>query len=66
MEKNLLFSKFIGEKNMKCMDCGEELILDLDEEEYQVGDVLECEYCGAEMEILQLDPLVLGLINEEK
>ncbi len=51
---------------MKCMDCGEELILDLDEEEYQEGDILECEYCGAEMEILQLDPVVLGLVNEEK
>jgi lysine biosynthesis protein LysW len=32
----------------------------------QVGDILECPACGAEIEVLSLEPPVISLITEEK
>lgn len=32
----------------------------------QVGEILECPDCGAEMEIISLDPPMVVLLDEEK
>ena len=48
----------------RCLDC-EELLENIDEIT-AVGDVVECELCGAEMEAVEIDPIVLRLIEEEK
>ena len=35
-------------------------------EDVQVGDVVECENCVAEYEVISVDPLKLRLVLEEK
>lgn len=58
-------------KTVKCPDCQEMspkeeagiIIIPVDS---QVGEVLECPNCGAEVEIISLDPPVVVLIEEEK
>jgi hypothetical protein len=32
----------------------------------QVGDILECPVCAAEVEVLSLDPPIVSLLEEEK
>lgn len=52
------------EGNMsECPVCGAELPLPEDPVE---GELLECEECGGELEILALDPIVLGEAPEEE
>lgn len=46
-----------------CKDCEEAIILD---KELEVGEIIECQNCGAEMEIINLEPLEVSLIEEEK
>lgn len=50
-------------KQVTCPDCGEAVSVG---EEKKVGDVIECPVCGAEMEIVNLEPLEVSLIEEEK
>lgn len=47
----------------ECPVCGGELPLPDDPVE---GELLECEECGGELEILALDPVVLGEAPEEE
>ncbi len=47
----------------KCPDCQQEIELG---PEPVVGDVIECEHCAAELEIVSLDPLKTAIIEEEK
>lgn len=48
-----------------CLDCETEMKLKTDN--LELGDVVECDECGAEMEVLKKDPdLELELIEEEK
>lgn len=58
-------------KVVKCPDCAklrddsaEEVIIIPDDA--SVGDIVECQICGAELEIISLDPLQVVLIEEEK
>lgn len=49
---------------MKCQDCNQEI--PIEQGTPKVGDIVDCENCGAEYEITQLDPLKAELIEEEK
>lgn len=49
---------------IKCLDCGR--TMNIDEQEPEVGDVLVCESCGAEHEVISVEPVELELIEEEK
>lgn len=46
-----------------CPDCGEEI---KQIEGMMIGDILECEECGTEIEILSVDPLQYRELMEEK
>ena len=47
----------------KCQDCNSELAVP---QKNAVGDLLLCNYCGAEYEIVKVNPLKIKLIEEEK
>lgn len=47
----------------KCLDCGNELEFP---KNTQIGEIIECKNCGAEMELLSLEPLQLEILEEEK
>jgi alpha-aminoadipate carrier protein LysW len=38
----------------------------LDEEEVEEGDLINCEECGAELEVVSTDPLELEAMEEEE
>jgi alpha-aminoadipate carrier protein LysW len=38
----------------------------LDEEEVEEGDLISCEECGVELEVVSTDPLELEAIEEEE
>ena len=46
-----------------CPDCGYEFVIS---PETAVGDILECQTCGTEVEILSLEPLKFQELVEEK
>lgn len=46
-----------------CRDCQEEINLI---KGVEVGEIIECQNCGAEMEILNTKPIEVSLIEEEK
>ncbi|MEI8067840.1 MAG: lysine biosynthesis protein LysW [Candidatus Shapirobacteria bacterium] len=50
-------------KKILCPDCGAEIIKT---EEMMVGDIVECQECGTEVEILSLEPLQYRELVEEK
>jgi alpha-aminoadipate/glutamate carrier protein LysW len=45
-----------------CPEC--ESALDLDEDEIEEGDVVVCDECGTEYEIVATDPLELSKVEE--
>jgi len=53
------------EQEIKCHDC-EEKIEGVNLEDKEVGDVIECEACGAEHELRDKDKGEMRLIEEEK
>jgi len=48
---------------IKCPDCQTPVSV---LERIEVGEIIECQNCGAEMEIINLKPLEVELIEEEK
>jgi len=48
---------------VNCPDCTTPVNVSLD---IKVGEIIECQNCGAEMEIINLKPLEVTLIEEEK
>ena len=48
-----------------CKDCEEKMDY-LDLNNCKVGDIIECESCGAEHELVSLDPCEIVLVEEEK
>ncbi len=46
-----------------CSDC--ESPLDLDEESLDEGDIVVCDECGAEYEVVAIDPLELAPVNSD-
>ena len=47
----------------ECPVCGSEIVL---EGKYQKNEIIDCETCGAELEIIKLDPLTLEEAPEEQ
>lgn len=45
-----------------CPECEEKVFVDAESEQ---GDVVTCEECGAELEVVGLDPLELDLYEEK-
>ena len=50
-------------KTVNCPDCEETIIIP---DDGQVGEILECQNCGAEVEIVSVNPPQVSLIVEEK
>lgn len=46
-----------------CPEC--ETALDLDEEDVEEGDVVVCDECGTEYEVVAVDPLELSKVEED-
>jgi alpha-aminoadipate/glutamate carrier protein LysW len=46
-----------------CPEC--ESVLDFDEEEVDEGDVIVCDECGTEFEVVATDPLELSKVDED-
>jgi alpha-aminoadipate carrier protein LysW len=46
-----------------CPECENEL--DVDVEELEEGDVVACDECGSEYEVVGVDPLELSRVDEE-
>lgn len=46
-----------------CPEC--ESVLDFDEEDVDAGDVVVCDECGTEFEIVATDPLELSKVEED-
>jgi len=46
-----------------CPEC--ETALDLDEEEVEEGDVVVCDECGTEYEVVAVEPLELSKVEED-
>lgn len=55
-------------KKVTCKDCQNEIELEEDRD-YQVGDIVECEYCGSELEVVEVKDdgeIVVEVVEEEK
>lgn len=48
---------------IKCSDCQQLMEIS---QTTEVGEIVECQNCGAEMEVISLKPLKVELIEEEK
>ncbi|HZU08644.1 MAG TPA: hypothetical protein VFA02_01975 [Pseudacidobacterium sp.] len=46
-----------------CPEC--ESVLDFEEEEVEEGDVVVCDECGTEFEVVATDPLELAKVEED-
>jgi alpha-aminoadipate carrier protein LysW len=46
-----------------CPECDN--VLDIDEDEVDAGDVLTCDECGTELEIVSVDPLEIAPVEIE-
>ena len=53
---------FLNQKK-KCQDCKSELAIP---QKNSVGDLVLCNYCGAEYEVVKVNPLEIKIISEEK
>ncbi len=47
----------------ECPECGAIVI---DEPKYEEGEIIDCEDCGLELEVVGVEPLELGLAPEEE
>ena len=52
-----------SKKRIICPDCQSEII---NEEKFGVGDILECQECGTEVEITSIEPLNYRELVETK
>lgn len=48
---------------VRCPDCAVEI--DLDEDEVEEGEILNCPECEAELEVVQIHPVHLNVISED-
>lgn len=54
-------------KIFKCLECANDI--ELEDRDYKVGEVIECPFCGSELEVIEIKAdgsLVLDIIEEEK
>ena len=45
-----------------CPECHNEI----SNENFALGEVIECQECGVELEVIQLDPLTFNVFEEEE
>jgi len=50
-------------KTIQCPDCGTVIIVP---DDAQAGDLVECQDCGNEFEIISTNPLQVSIVVEEK
>ena len=48
---------------VRCPECAVEI--DLDEDEVEEGEILNCPVCEAELEVVQIHPVRLNVISED-
>jgi len=54
-------------KHIACSECGNDI--PLEDKEYSVGDIVECPYCGTELEVVEVKDdgaLEVEVVEEEK
>ncbi len=49
---------------IRCPDCATEI--DVDEDEVEEGEILNCPECEAELEVVQVHPVHLNVISDEE
>jgi alpha-aminoadipate/glutamate carrier protein LysW len=47
-----------------CPEC--EAHIDIEEDEYEEGQTLDCPECGVELEVVTTNPVELDLVDQEK
>ena len=47
-----------------CPDC--EAVLDVEEDEVEQGEVINCPQCGAELEVVNTNPIEVKRVEEEE
>ncbi|PON16979.1 lysine biosynthesis protein LysW [Candidatus Entotheonella serta] len=47
----------------KCPECGADIV---EEPSFEEGEIIDCEDCGVELEVVGVEPLELGLAPEEE
>ncbi len=48
---------------LKCPECA--AVLDVDEDEVEEGEILNCPECEVELEVVQVNPVHLNVISDE-
>ena len=48
---------------MKCIECGTDIVLP---EDVMENELIDCDACGIELEVISIDPLKLDLAPEEQ
>ncbi len=54
-------------KKIKCLECANDI--ELESKDYKIGEVIECPFCGTELEIVEVKEdgdFILDVIEEEK
>ncbi len=54
-------------KKIQCLECANDI--DLEKKNYKVGDIVECPFCGSELEVVEVKDdgqIILDIIEEEK
>lgn len=54
-------------KTVVCLECQNDI--ELEDREYKVGDIIECPFCGSELEVVEVkedEAIVVQLVEEEK
>lgn len=52
----------MAQVQIACPECGGEFELD----SIEVGEIIQCPECGVELEVLETDPVKLGLAPDEE
>ncbi len=47
-----------------CPDC--EAVLDVEEDEVEEGEVINCPECGVELEVVHINPIEVELVEDEE
>lgn len=57
----------MAQKTITCLECENDI--ELEDREYKVGDIIECPFCGSELEVSEVKDdgtITVQLIEEEK
>ncbi|MCB9790760.1 hypothetical protein H6764_01920 [Candidatus Nomurabacteria bacterium] len=56
-----------GNVLLECPECSNDIVMDADRD-YIIGDILECQFCGTEVEIVSMDDagVEIEIVEEEK